>query len=443
MPACPSCPNPEPSFGAFCPWAHGLGLLLLLLALCTGGCAGGDVASSAASDAPQAPRATMALPDSTVGTVQLYRGDDEQALPIISMQGGAPLTLAFDLLTDTGRPLSVYFIHADRTWQRDLTPPQYMARFSYDQLLNYQPSRSTDVPYVHYTYEFPNDSIDFTVSGNYIVRVTERGNRDAVLFERPFYVSEQDAAGELELQTMRQPGMATSPLRPILQFTPPDDLRGNPYGYAVCFTRDAVFETPRCSTRPLLSAQPQLGFELDREAAFAPGAPSLQLDLSNLRTSIRIADVDRQRRPPLVRLDPDRARLLDGEPALLGSPSVVRDAIRGVPDGQLSGEYVDVRFALVPPGGQPVQGAVRVNGPVAPAGVPMQWDAEAAHYTATLRIKQGIHAYRYETNDAALQRALQSASLRYEQRYLTFVYYRDPVAGTDRLLQVQTARALR
>lgn len=439
MSVCPSCSDPETSFGVFCPWAHGLGLLLLLLALLTGGCASSENASSS-PDEPRPPRALLAPADSTVRTVQLYRGEDERALPVLSMQGGAPLTLEFDLLVDDGRPLSVYFIHADRTWRRDLTPSQYMQSFASDRLLDYRFSRSTQVPYVHYTYEFPNDSIGFTVSGNYIVRVTEQGNRDAVLFERPFYVSEQEAAGNLELEALRQPGTTQAPLRPTLRFTPPDDLQGNPYGYTVCFARDVMIEAPRCSTRPLLNAQPQLGFELDREAAFAPEVPSLELDLSNLRTSIRIARVDRQRRPPRVVLDPDRARVLEGEPAALGGGSVIRDALRGVPDGELSGEYVDVQFALVPPDAVPVQGAVQLNGPVAPEGVPMQWDAQAGHYTATRRIKQGLHAYRYETTDAGLQRVLQRASLRYARQYLTFVYYRDARVGTDRLLQVQTAR---
>ncbi|WP_176521629.1 type IX secretion system plug protein domain-containing protein [Longimonas halophila] len=439
MSVCPSCPAGMSPPGSFCPWAYGLGLLLVLLALLTGGCATSENATSSPEE-PRAPRALLAPADSTVRTVQLYRGEDERALPVLSMQGGAPLTLEFDLLVDDGRPLSVYFIHADRTWRRDLTPSQYMQSFASDRLLDYRFSRSTEVPYVHYTYEFPNDSIGFTVSGNYIVRVTEQGNRDAVLFERPFYVSEQEAAGDLELEALRQPGTARAPLRPTLRFTPPDDLQGNPYGYTVCFARDVMLEAPRCSTRPLLNAQPQLGFELDREAAFAPEIPALELDLSNLRTSIRIARVDRQRRPPRVVLDPDRARVLEGEPAAVGGPSVIRDALRGVSDGELSGDYVDVQFALVPPDAVPVQGAVRLNGPVAPEGVPMQWDAQAEHYTATLRIKQGLHAYRYETTDAGLQRVLQRASLRYARQYLTFVYYRDARVGTDRLLQVQTAR---
>lgn len=440
MSVCSSCSDfSTPPDRSFCGWGHALGLALLLLALLTSGCAGSEEASDAEEE-PSPPREIVAAPDSTVRTVQLYRGDDERAFPVLSMDGGAPLTLEFDLLEQDGRPLSVHFIHADRTWQRDLSPSQYMGSFANESLLDYRPSRSTDVPYVHYTYEFPNDTIEFTVSGNYILRVTEQGQRDEVLFERPFYVSEQQAAGEVELEALRQPGTNRAPLRPSLLFTPPDDLRGNPYGYTVCFARHAINEAPRCSTRPLLSEQPSLAFELDRDEAFAPTSPSLLLDLSDLRTSTRIVNVDRTQRPPLVTLEPDNARFLDGEGARLGGQSVVRAALRSQIDGALSGEYVDVRFALVPPDASSAPGRVTLNGPIDPAGTPMQWDAANEHYTATLRLKQGQHAYQYRTTDAALQSAMQNAPPRYADRYLTFIYYRDASVGTDRLLQVQTAR---
>lgn len=420
-------------------WSHGLGGVLLLLALMTGGCASSEDATEA-NDTPPVPREVVTTPDSTVRTVQLYRGDDERALPVLFMDEDTPLTLEFDLLVDDGRPLSIYFIHADQTWRRDLSPSQYMRSFSSASLLDYRPSRSTDVRYMHYTYQFPNNDIEFTVSGNYILRVTEQGRRDEVLFERPFYVSEQQAEGNLELETLRRRGAARPPLRPTLLFTPPEELRGNPYGYTVCFARHAVHEAPRCSTRPLLSEQPALAFELDRADAFEPLSPALLLDLTNLRTNTNIIEVDRTQRPPRVVLEPDRARLLDNEGTRLGGQSIIRAALRTLPDGELSGEYVDVQFSFVPPEQTSDPGDVRLNGPIDPSGMAMQWDEQAQRYTATLRLKQGKHAYRYRTTDDTIQAAMQNAPRLYAERYLTFVYYRDARVGTDRLLQVQTAR---
>src|SRR5690606_18599323 len=118
-------------------------------------------------------------------------------IPILIAGTGEYLTLEFDIMGLTGQPLSAYFYHADREWRRDLSPPEYMASFQRDDLLDYNSSRATEADYVHYIYRFPNAAVDFRISGNYIVRITEQGQEDAVLFERPFFVSEQSANPEM------------------------------------------------------------------------------------------------------------------------------------------------------------------------------------------------------------------------------------------------------
>jgi hypothetical protein len=43
-----------------------------------------------------------------------------------------------------------------------------------EDLLDYGQSRLTEVPFVHYRYQFPNSGTRFLISGNYIVSVTEQ-----------------------------------------------------------------------------------------------------------------------------------------------------------------------------------------------------------------------------------------------------------------------------
>lgn len=421
----------------------GLGLLLLVL---LAGCASTDEMHDERTGETEAPslRPTLAPTDTTVHTIQLYQGNDERALPIISVNASNQLTLAFDILTEDGRPLSVYFFHADRSWQRDLSPSQYMEGFIDDAVLDYRPSRGTDVPYVHYRYQFPNDTIGFTVSGNYIVRVTEQGRRNDVLFERAFYVTEQRASGQIDIEGLRRPGQPLPLQQPSLLFTPPADLRGNPFGYTVCFARNGLREAPRCSERPLLSEQPALAFELDREDAYAPTTAPNVVDLSSLRTSRSIAHVDRTRRPPRIEIEPDDARFL-GEDRFdpLDGQTLVRAALRQLSDPEVSAQYVDVQFTLRPPEPAASRRDVFLTGPFlhSDEGLRMSWDATTASYVATARMKQGMHEYSYRSTDPDLQSLLQEQLMRRENRYITFVYYRDASLGTDRLLHVQTARS--
>jgi hypothetical protein len=375
--------------------------------------------------------------------VQLYRGSP-RSLPVYTLGSGETLTLAFDLLTDRTRPLSVSFAHADRTWRRDLSPSQYMASFSNDTIVDYRRSQGTGVPYVHYRYTFPNDDIRFRISGNYIVRVTEQGRPDAVLFERVFFIDETTGALDLRGESLVVTGQRQPSIRPVARFTPPDALRGDPFGYDVCFVRNGRWNGARCSSRPLLAERPALLFELDRRDAFAPRALSYALDLSALRPGGEIERIDRSTVPYCVLLQPDAAQFPDTDVlqnSQLGGPEV-EAAGRLEPD--ITAEYVRTTFAFVPPNEQPLTRAPVLRGtftdPPPARGPSLRWVARRQRYEGAVLLKQGRYRYEYEL------RAADRASLRRQAApvtsdvYTTFVYYRDPSRNTDRLLSVGAFR---
>lgn len=427
-----------------------LGGLWIVGALLLGACAGAEEAGTTSEEAgARAPAAAMRLAPASdaVRTIQLYQGDRERALPILPLGGGPPLTLEFDLMARSGRPLSVYFYHADRSWRRDLVPAQYLTGFQRDDLLDYASSRGTEVPYVHYTYQFPNEDVGFRLSGNYVVRVTEQGQEDEVLFEKPFFVTEQAGPLDLGLRDLVVSGQAQPSLVPTARFTPPSSLQGQPFDYTVCFVRDADFNAPRCSARAQLAEQPRLVFDLPPGQAFAPAAADYFLDLSALRIGGEIEGTDfTVGGPPRVILEPDYARFAGAglDSLLLGQP-VVEAAVRDVPDPDLSAEYALVQFSFVPPEEQALGGGVYLmgsfgSGPTVPADT-LAWVPERARYEGEVLIKQGRYEYRYASPDPRLGRVLERALTRQGSGYLAFVYYDDMGEGTDRLLAVRGARA--
>jgi len=349
-------------------------------------------------------------------------------------------------MEEQGRPLSVYFIHADRQWRRDLSPNQVLESYQNDRLFDYQASQGTTVPYVHYTYRFPNDDIRFRVSGNFIVRVTKRGQRDSVLFEHPFFVT--DEAGQLQVgaEGIAVAGQRRRAVRPVARYSPPTALRGDPFGYAVCFVQDGRLPDARCRERPTLARQPELSFELERERAFAPTTANYTLDLSNLRSTNSIERLDRTSVPFRALLAPDYADFSGQD---LGSPLngqiVVRDAVGGRANPEVSAEYVETTFAFVPPTDGPLTGDVVVAGSFSdmdPArGVKMDWVPGQARYEGTVLLKQGRYEYFYSGSAPQLQKAVRRSQPLTRSTYTTFVYYRDPSLGTDRLLRVGRVEA--
>lgn len=380
-------------------------------------------------------------PVDNIQTVQLY-AEHESALPILIMGSGWPLTLEFDLMEHTGRPLSVYFIHADRSWQPDLTPGEALTSFHRDDLFDYRISRNTQVPYTHYTYTFPNRSIDFRISGNYILRVTEQGREDDVLFERPFFVAENAAPTKFGLESLLVGNRSFRSIQPILTFTPPSSLTGNVFDYNVCFVRNGDYTRSRCSNKPLLTQQPDLLFYLEPEDSFVPREGDYYIDLSNLTVGLRVEYTDRTVSPFEVLLSRDYARFPSSgvEPLLNGQP-VISSADTYVGDADLEAEYANVVFRYVPPKETPLPGGVYVVGSFNGWGVDLAnaltWRAQDKVYEGVVLMKQGRHEYRYTSPDPEVKRQLEARLPRPDNLYTAFVYFFDVLLGTDRLLAFQ------
>ncbi len=386
-------------------------------------------------------------PAPDVRTIQVYLTGDERNLPVVTLGTNETITLAFDLLETAGRPLSVYFYHADRTWRRDLSPAEYLDSFQRDDLLDYQPSQGTDVPYVHYQYQFPNRTIDFRVSGNYIVRVTEQGMEEDVLFERTFFVSEQVAPLDVGLENVLLSGQGYSAVQPVIRFTPPPVLQGNAFNYTACFVRNGRFEAARCTDRPMLAEQPALQFYLPPEAAFETEVVDHFVDLGALRVGGRIERIDRTTSPYRAYLEPDYARFGGtGLDPLLNGQIVVEAVVRGVAAPAVQAEYVETHFAYVPPDELPVSGDVFLSGSfngwrTTPADR-LEWVPERRRYEGAVLLKQGQYEYRYLVAQGRRVRpATTGAAPRLENLYSTFVYYRDLTLNTDRLVAVNHVRA--
>ncbi|WP_022835568.1 type IX secretion system plug protein [Salisaeta longa] len=400
----------------------------------SGGGAAGASSAAAPSSQPAPARTSPA-----VRTVQLYRGTDERALPHLTLGSDQSLTLAFDLMEARGRPLSVQFIHTDRQGRPDLSPVQYMDGFTRDNILSYDAALGTRVPYVHYTYRFPNDDIQFRVSGRYLVRVTAQGEPDRVLLERPFYVSDGTALLQLSMDEVVMTGQSSNAMRPVVQLTPPGDIRGDAFGFTVCVVRQGNAPMRRCMERPRLSLQDGLRFVLDRAEAFPPAPPQYRLDLGRLQIGASIERIDRTVTPFQVQLEPDIADFSGSLPApLLGGQIVVGGVVDALATPARRAEYVRTTFRFVPPNRQPLRRSVYLQGSFTegrpPTDFRLAWDAKQARYEGNVLLKQGLYAYAYRSDD----RALMARTLSGRALYTAYAYYRDPRLGTDRLLALQT-----
>ena len=392
----------------------------------------------------------LAESDSSIKSVQLYltsRGANsdfdtpsgaEAQFPILSVGTNDALQLEFDVLGDQSRPLSVYFYHADANWQRDLSPPEYLGIFHRDDILNYIPSRSTDISYTHYSYQFPNDGISFILSGNYIIRVTEMGRENDVLFERPFFVAEQNTSLQLGIENLLIGQGGFSAVQPVVLFIPPPGLDANVFDFKACFARNGRFEKPRCVDQPSIIQQPSLRFYLEPDQAFEPVTADYFLDISDLRIGNRVSRIAFQEAPIYVTLEPDYARFPGDplDPELYGQ-TIISEEVTDYSDADVSAQYVRVLFSYVTESGGKVPNDVYLVGSFSGWQTEpenrLSWNEDESRYEVEILLKQGQYDYRYVAGSDKLPRGTVS---RPNNLYTALVYYNDIRYNTDRLLSI-------
>lgn len=427
-------------------WIAGM-LIVLLLA----GCAGSKEAEDGEKKRKRVRRAQPTLPepfaidlaeqDSTIRSVQLHHTAGEALLPIAEMRTHNSLTLAFDILGSRAKSLDVYFYHANQSWERDLFPAEYLGSFQRDNVLNYNPSLATEIDYTHYQYTFPNDNIQFLVSGNYIIRVTESGYEDEPLFERPFFITEQATSIGFGVDNVMVTGRGFSSIMPIVRFQPPSDLQASIFDYNVCFVQNGRFALARCSDRPMLADQPTLQFFLENHYTFAPAEANYFMDISQIRPGGDIDGTDVTVSPYEVFLEPDYARFADGDNApLLNRQAIIATAPADVNEPRVNGQYVWVYFSYVPNPQTRVGGPVYVvgsfNGWVPTPDTRLFWNIDTRRYEGRVLMKQGQYEYHFVSTDPFAQKNLQQGLPRFQSLYTALVYVRDVRLATDRLLAV-------
>lgn len=378
-----------------------------------------------------------------VSTVQLYRAPDETSLPVLPLRSAQQLRLEFDLMIRDSRPLRIEFVRADRRWRDDfLTPTRYMGGPTGDSIREYRESTAPASAYVHYEYSFPNEIIQFKLSGNYVLTVLDPTLDNPVLFERPFVVTEESVDAAFELRAVPIPGAGGVWNQPYVLFDPTTHPSRDLFDYGACFIKNVRFDLGRCTSRPSLFEAPFASFDLEPQASFEP-EPDLHLvDVSEIRAGISIENVFFDVEPYQVKLVPDQADMGSPEPTFQNGQSAVRQYVRDVSYPQYESEYVMTEFTYIPFKEQRANGPVMVigsfNGWVLDERNTLTWIEEERRYRGAVLLKQGRHPYQYFISGG---RRPSTGAFAPVSSYSALLYYYDPIEHTDRLVSVRTVLA--
>ena len=129
---------------------------------------------------------------STIKTVLCHESSFEMNPPMIELNSGQQIQVSFDDLEGDFRTFQYSFIHCDASWNPDdLMVSEYLSGFFDDQITNRASSFNTTVQYTHYKFQFPNTTLQFTKSGNYLLYIYENGNKEELVITRRIVVFEK------------------------------------------------------------------------------------------------------------------------------------------------------------------------------------------------------------------------------------------------------------
>ena len=403
------------------------------------------------------------LPDSAwrydVKSVELYvEGGpqtlrNEQATPVLTLDGGGLLVLEFDILGTEPEHLRWTIGHCSRHWLPDsLTVQDFITGFHEGYIDAYDPSFTTLTDYIHYRTTLPDRYASFTHSGNYIVAVTT--DDGDTLLTRRFCVSEESASVRLDLN--RPYDGIDIDRRQELDVT----VASKSIALNQLYLSIEAQQNGRLDNRRWLQFSgydgPALAYRNRQPNIFHGGNVFRYFDCSNLRTPmynvLRVSEYGGEYLA-LLRPDDDRsAKHYLTETQLLGGYKVnVWD--RNNP--RVEADYVWVNFSL--PVEQPYLDAnIYVVGALTDWRLDslslMEYNPQRRAYTKRLQVKQGYYAYQllslpsYTSQLSTFNSQLStfpSATARLEgdhretpNRYTVYVYFRSPADRADRLLAV-------
>ena len=384
--------------------------------------------------------------DQRIRTVQLYRDVFETSYPVIYLNQSLPLTLEFDELISQDERASdflVDIVNCTANWEpSNVLPIEFYEGFTQDRITNFRRSRHTKVPYVHYSYTFPQPRQGFKMSGNYLLKVYRDDAEEEVVLTRRFIVVEQRAEIQLINQLTPLPERLELSQLAFAINTKGLPLRNNFRDLQVKLLQNFRWDNIHTFEAPRFQSLDKLEYYVNLEQAFEGGNEFRFHDIRSMllfSNSVReILERDEVFDVILYR-DSPRAKNTLGPIRDLNGSFYVQHA--NFPDGDTHADYVYNLFALSSP---PIEGAqVYINGAFTDWQVKeayrMDYNRTQGQYELDLLLKQGFYDYQYivkKGNDIG-ESEVEGKHRNGENFYTLLVYFRSPMDRTDRLIGFQ------
>ncbi|HOW40617.1 MAG TPA: DUF5103 domain-containing protein [Bacteroidales bacterium] len=383
--------------------------------------------------------------DKHVKTVQLTREGWNLSYPVMNLNSGDKLILNFDVLGSSSENLYYKFIHCDKDWGKsDIFESDYAEGYPENPVEDYKPSFNTTVDYYNYRIIFPNDRVNLTLSGNYVIVVYPENKPDEPLLIKRFLITENSV--RINAATHRPMMTDNNNSGQQVDFTVSQFGRNiiDPYRHIYAFIlQNGRWDNAKKNLKPEFYSNNELKYNsLSDKNIFQGGNEFRFFDIKSLRyQSEYVKSIDYVSPGYNVFLFPSESREFKQyfyNPDFNGKYYV---AIQEGRNFDTDADYVNVFFTL--PAKQKIAGGnVLVSGAFNNWAYNennlMEYNPQTEQYECSILLKQGYYNYEYafikDGSADGTATYFEGSHYETENDYLILIYYRNPQERYDRLL---------
>lgn len=386
-----------------------------------------------------------------IRTVKLFQQNNQQSMPLITLNSGEQLELHFDDMCGYVKNYYYTYVLCNADWTpADVNVFDYIKGFTQNRLSSYRNSTFATTKYVHYQALIPERNCTPVRSGNYILKVFQDADTSKLAFTRRMLVVENKVGiGALVQQPFDNEILRT---HQKIQFSV-NTMQLNilsPQQTKVVVLQNNRWDDAVKNIQPSFIRNNVLEYNGEQDCVFPAGKEYRWADLQSFRfQSDRVDRVEKNHEPVDIYIKPDVERNnlryiffrdRNGWDEIASTESI---------NPWWQSEYANVHFTFAPARNQPFANkSVYLLGEMLGNQIGdtsrMEYDAEKGVYTKTVLLKQGYYSYTYVTKDNKNNAAKADATLtdgnywETENQYTILFYYRSFSSRYDELIGVTT-----
>jgi len=391
--------------------------------------------------------------DQRIKTVQLYKVGWNLSYPIMKLNSNEKLVLNFDLLGDQPETYYYTFIHCDKDWKKsDIFPNDYLTGYTENPVEDYVNSFNTTVSYFHYNLSFPNDRVNISKSGNYVLEIYPADKPEEPAITQRFTVTED--AVKIKV-TAHRPQMTKEnnthqQVDFIVNYTgiTINDSYKDLFAFVL---QNGRWDNAKMNLKPESFGNNELNYNsLSDKNIFQGGNEFRYFDIKSIRYKTEyVKRIDFANPNYNVYLFPSENR--ESKPYFYNQDfnGKYYIAFQEGKKPEIESDYVYVYFTL--PSDQMVSGGKMyisgsLNNWTFDKNNLMTYNPERREYECTMILKQGWYNYEYvflkdgQTNGTAS--LFEGSHYETENDYVVLIYYRNPHDRYDRVIGSVIANTL-